>query len=149
MHRLQFTLTRLLALTVLALFSQLFLFSATPLAAELELERDRLSSTLGLEPGDLQLIFSTARGYHLSLPTAALQSLPSQHREMFIQPAHRGRRTFCTTEHFLSLDARQAEAFSEIAMMAGRAVEDVLAAVRERQAHGQHSERTWSSAAQN
>ena len=104
--------------------------------SELELERSRLSSALGLDPSEPQLTFSTARGYHLSLATAALLSLPPQHREIFIQAAHRGRRTFCTTEHFLSLDARQAEAFSEIAMMAGRAVEDVLGAVRERQAQG-------------
>lgn len=109
--------------------------------SELELERSRLSSTLGLDPAEPQLTFSTARGYHLSLPTAALLSLPPQHREIFIQAAHRGRRTFCTTEHFLSLDARQAEAFSEIAMMAGRAVEDVLEAVRERQTQGTASAR--------
>ena len=109
--------------------------------SELELERSRLSATLGLDPSEPQLTFSTARGYHLSLATAALLSLPPQHREIFIQAAHRGRRTFCTTEHFLSLDARQAEAFSEIAMMAGRAVEDVLGAVRERQAQGTASAR--------
>lgn len=110
------------------LSSTLFVF-----CSEIERERDRLSETLELDAGELQLAYTVARGYHLSLPLARLQSLDPRLRRMFIQQQIKGRRVFCTTEVFISLDSRQSEAYAEIALMAGRVIEEILDRIRQRQ----------------
>jgi len=100
---------------------------------EIEHERDRLQQDFHFGENDVQLVYTAARGYHLSIPTVVLDALLPRDQSMFIQRYQKGKKTLCTTETFISLDTRQKEAYQEITLMAGRAIEEVLTEIRSRQ----------------
>ncbi len=115
------------------IFSQSLALSCVAVCAELEKERANMTTALNLGKGDVNLEYNGSRGYHLSLPTSTFQTLPRQDQQMFQLIQQRGKRTHCTTEQILSLDARQSEAYAEITMLTGQHLETLLDELRLRQ----------------
>ncbi len=72
------------------------------------------SGAVGSTP-PVQIAYTLARGYHLSIAADVLHRLPATLQRMFIQRTVKRTRVLCTTEQMVSLDLRQKEAFQEIA----------------------------------
>ena len=90
--------------------------------SELNEERARLASQLGLLLGDIELLYTNARGFHLSISAPRLDALDPALTAQFIQRYNKGKRVLCTTEQIISLDQRQAEAYTEICELSAKSV---------------------------
>ena len=79
------------------------------------------------ESTDIDLVYTQARGFHLSVPVSVVTAGQSTGNE-FIQrvPSKNGKRVVCTTASIISLNAKQEFAYNECNMQTTRCNRSVL-----------------------
>jgi DNA mismatch repair ATPase MutS len=93
---------------------------------DMESERERIITFFDWNSGDLSISFTVSRGYHLSISRDKLNRLSREYQNVFIQKTYRGKRVFCTTELFLSLNSKQSNLFQDLIFMSGRLIESLM-----------------------